>query len=74
MKDDDVHCRIAERAYTYFIDRGDGHGRDLEDWFRAEKEILAEIEREEVSETARKSKPPGGRKSSTSSKGRRKRR
>jgi len=30
---------IARRAYQLFLERGGEHGRDLEDWFRAETEI-----------------------------------
>ena len=30
---------IQLRAYEIFIERGGEHGRDLEDWFRAEEEI-----------------------------------
>ena len=33
--------RVALRAYQLFESRGRVHGRDLEDWFRAEKEILS---------------------------------
>lgn len=30
---------IARRAYEIFLIRGAGHGRDLEDWLQAEREI-----------------------------------
>jgi hypothetical protein len=30
---------IASRAYLLFIGRGGEHGRDLEDWLRAEREL-----------------------------------
>ena len=33
--------RVALRAYQLFESRGRVHGLDLEDWFRAEKEILS---------------------------------
>ena len=36
-----LHGRVALRAYQLFESRGRVHGRDLEDWFRAEKEILS---------------------------------
>jgi len=36
-----LHGRVALRAYQLFEGRGRVHGRDLEDWFRAEKEILS---------------------------------
>jgi len=35
------HGRVALRAYQLFESRGRVHGRDWEDWFRAEKEILS---------------------------------
>jgi hypothetical protein len=35
--------RIASRAYERFQRRGGEHGRDLEDWFEAERE-LSELE------------------------------
>ena len=31
--------RIAQRAYERFEERGREHGRDLEDWLEAEREI-----------------------------------
>jgi hypothetical protein len=30
---------IATRAYQLFIERGGQHGRDMEDWLRAEQEL-----------------------------------
>jgi hypothetical protein len=33
---------IARRAYEIFLARGGEHGRDLEDWARAEAELLSE--------------------------------
>jgi DUF2934 family protein len=33
--------RVALRAYQLFENRGCVHGRDLEDWFRAELEVLS---------------------------------
>jgi hypothetical protein len=33
--------RVALKAYQLFESRGRVHGLDLEDWFRAEKEILS---------------------------------
>ena len=38
----ELRGRIALRAYQLFETRGREHGRDWEDWFRAEKEILSE--------------------------------
>lgn len=31
--------RIARRAYERFEERGGGHGRDIEDWLEAEREL-----------------------------------
>jgi hypothetical protein len=36
-----LHGRVALRAYQLFENRGYVHGRDLEDWFRAEQEVLS---------------------------------
>ena len=33
------HVVIADRAYELFEKRGREHGRDCEDWFRAESEL-----------------------------------
>jgi len=38
----EVQPRIAERAYELYHRRGGHHGQDLDDWFLAEQEILAE--------------------------------
>ena len=38
--------RIARRARELYEARGGEHGRDLDDWLTAEREIDAEIERE----------------------------
>jgi len=32
--------RIAERAYELYIQRGQKHGHDIEDWLEAERQIL----------------------------------
>ena len=31
---------IARRAYELFLERGGAHGRDIDDWLRAEQELL----------------------------------
>ena len=36
----DVQEAIRTRAYELFLQRGGGHGRDFEDWLRAEAEVL----------------------------------
>jgi DUF2934 family protein len=33
---------IASRAHQLFLQRGSEHGRDVEDWVRAEKELSHE--------------------------------
>lgn len=37
-----MHEEIALRAYQIFLQRGGLHGQDLEDWFEAEWQLLAE--------------------------------
>jgi hypothetical protein len=37
-----LHERIAVRAFAIFEKRGKQDGRDWEDWFRAEHEVLGE--------------------------------
>ena len=32
---------IAARAFAYYCERGFQHGSDLEDWLRAERELMA---------------------------------
>jgi len=32
---------VAARAYELFLARGGEHGRDVEDWLRAERELAA---------------------------------
>jgi hypothetical protein len=34
-----THDEIAEAAYRRYVDRGGEHGRDLEDWVEAEREL-----------------------------------
>lgn len=38
---DDVHARIAVRAYELYMERGYRDGAALEDWLDAEGEVLA---------------------------------
>lgn len=37
---DDLHVRIAQRAYELHVERGYREGRALDDWLEAEREIL----------------------------------
>jgi len=39
------HERVAERAYQLFIERGGRHGRDMDDWLAAEREVSGREER-----------------------------
>jgi hypothetical protein len=39
---DDLHARVAARAYAFYKRRGYEDGFDLEDWLEAERMILAE--------------------------------
>jgi hypothetical protein len=34
---------IARRAYELYLQRGGEHGKDVEDWVRAEKELSEEL-------------------------------
>jgi hypothetical protein len=38
----ELHPRIALRAYQIYEERGSVHGNDLDNWLRAEQEILGE--------------------------------
>jgi HSP20 family protein len=38
-----MSAAIAHRAYELFEARGSEHGHDLQDWFRAESELLAPV-------------------------------
>jgi Protein of unknown function (DUF2934) len=37
-----LHDRIAVRAFEIYEQRGKKHGHDLDDWFRAEQELLGQ--------------------------------
>jgi Protein of unknown function (DUF2934) len=34
---------VSKQAYELYLQRGGEHGRDIEDWVRAEKELSAEL-------------------------------
>jgi hypothetical protein len=34
------HEEISRLAHRYWAERGHQHGQDVEDWFRAEQELL----------------------------------
>ncbi len=35
----DLSAEIAKRAYAIWLNEGAGHGRDLDHWLRAEREL-----------------------------------
>ncbi len=39
------HEQIALRAYQIFLERGGAPGRELDDWLRAERELVTEVEK-----------------------------
>jgi hypothetical protein len=39
IQSDELNERIAQKAYERFLQRGEGHGHDVEDWLAAESEI-----------------------------------
>ena len=47
---DSIHTDIREKAFDFFLTRGGTLGSDLEDWFRAERELFA-CPKSEVKET-----------------------
>lgn len=40
---DDLGARIANRAYELYAERGYGDGYALEDWIKAEREVLSQV-------------------------------
>lgn len=32
--------QVSERAYFHYLNTGSSHGHDLEDWFRAEQDLM----------------------------------
>ena len=41
--DEELHRRIADRAYGLFLERGGRHGQDLRDWLEAERQVVSEL-------------------------------
>ncbi len=39
---EETRKKIETKAYEYFVQRGMVHGNDVEDWLKAEKEVLNE--------------------------------
>jgi DUF2934 family protein len=44
LADERVRKLIGRRAYEFYLERGGGHGKDQEDWARAEEEIVSLIQ------------------------------
>jgi hypothetical protein len=42
MKKESISEKIARRAFEIYEVRGGNNGQDLDDWFQAEQEVLAE--------------------------------
>jgi hypothetical protein len=42
---EELKKRIEQRAYEIFLKSGGVHGNDLENWSRAEREVMAEEEK-----------------------------
>jgi hypothetical protein len=45
---EDLSSRLAKKAYELYVQRGQEHGHDIEDWLEAERQILPK----EISERA----------------------
>ncbi len=41
MSQGEINALIAKKAYELFEKRGYSHGRDQDDWWKAEKEVLS---------------------------------
>ena len=44
VSEQELRERIAQRAYDFYQNRGETHGRDVEDWLEAERLVLAQFE------------------------------
>ena len=49
-----THEQIALRAYHIYLERGSAPGNELEDWTRAERELVAEASEKPRRKTAAK--------------------
>jgi hypothetical protein len=38
-----THPQIAHRAFEIYVARGGHHGHDMNDWFEAERQLVAEF-------------------------------
>jgi hypothetical protein len=41
LSDEELHRRIAQTAYEHYLNRGQMHGHDLDDWLDAERLVAA---------------------------------
>jgi hypothetical protein len=44
MRNQDIEEQIRHRAYELYLARGGTHGTELQDWLRAEEEIVKDRE------------------------------
>ena len=42
-KREPTHVQIANRAFEIYVSRGGEHGRDVSDWFEAERQLMTEL-------------------------------
>ena len=49
-----IHEEIEFHAYQMYLERGGEHGRDVEDWLQAERELLKKYKRRRARETSGK--------------------
>lgn len=42
--DSERHQKIRIRAYEIYLERGQQHGRDLDDWLEAERDLEAKMQ------------------------------
>ncbi len=56
-----IEERIQSRAYQLYLDRGDEPGTEVDDWLRAEAEILSEDAIDESSEESFPASDPPAR-------------
>jgi len=43
ISDPSLYERTAQRAYELYLQRGEAHGYDVEDWLEAERQIVAQV-------------------------------
>ncbi|MGA3295681.1 MAG: DUF2934 domain-containing protein [Candidatus Acidiferrales bacterium] len=49
-----THEEIELHAYQKYVERGGGHGRDVEDWLKAERELLKKYKKSRARATSGK--------------------